>query len=334
VTPGLLTDQRSYKPIRYPWALQAMMRQHEIHWLPKEIPLGEDLRDWARMEPSVQAALSYIFRFFTQSDVEVGDCYMTKYAGVFRPVEVRNMLASFSNMETIHQVAYALLIETIGMPDSEFTAFLDEPSFMEKLDYMDAFGVGSVDDILRTTAMFGGATEGLSLYSQFAMLFSFPQRNLMKGMGQIVSWSVRDESLHAESVIRLHNTLAAEVGGRSPAVERDIIDVFRRVVELEDYFIDSVHDHGDLPLVTAEELHAYNRFIADWRLRQLRLPPLFGVTQHPIPWLQAAMSGVEHANFFEARSTEYSKAASRGEWGGGDGVWAQFEQLEERRRGA
>lgn len=299
------------------------MRQHEIHWLPKEIPLGEDVRDWSQMAPEMRAALGHVFRFFTQSDVEVGDCYMTRYATVFRPNEVRNMLASFSNMETIHQVAYALLIETIGMPDSEFTAFMDEPAFMEKLDYMDTFGVETVDDILRTTAMFGGATEGLSLYCQFAMLFSFQQRNMMKGMGQVVSWSVRDESLHAESIIRIHNTLAQEVGGRSPAVERDIVDVFRHVVSLEDYFIDSVHDVGTLPVVTSEELHAYVRFVADWRLRQLGLEPVYGVSSHPIPWLKVAMSGLEHANFFEARATEYSKASSRGNWGD---TWSAFDQ--------
>jgi hypothetical protein len=163
----------------------------------------------AAITDAERAFLTHVFRFFTQSDVEVNDCYMTKYAQVFRPTEVRMMLAAFSGIETVHILAYALLLETLGLPDEEFSAFLDIPSMVAKVDYMDTFGVRTHDDILRTTAMFGGATEGLSLYGMFAMLMNFPRRNRMKGMGQIVSWSVRDESLHAASIIRLHNTLAA-----------------------------------------------------------------------------------------------------------------------------
>jgi ribonucleoside-diphosphate reductase beta chain len=332
VKPGLLTAQRSYKPIRYEWALEACRRQHQIHWLPEEAQLGEDVRDWnARGDNALtdteRAFLTHVFRFFTQSDVEVNDCYMTRYARVFRPTEVRMMLAAFSGIETVHILAYALLLETLGLPDEEFSAFLEVPSMVAKVDYMDTFGVKSHDDILRTTAMFGGATEGLSLYGMFAMLMNFPRRNRMKGMGQIVSWSVRDESLHAASIIRLHNTLAEELGGRSKAVEDDIRAIFDRQVALEDAFIDTAFDVGPVEGLTSAELKAYVRFVADWRLRQLRLTPIFGVSQHPLPWLQAMLSAVEHQNFFEGRATEYSKAASRGTWHGDAGVWAEFDRM-------
>lgn len=326
--PGLLTPSKAYKPIRYPWALEACRQQHRIHWLPESVPLGEDVRDWAiDLSDGERSLLAQIFRFFTQSDVEVNDCYHDKYSRVFRPVEVKMMLSAFSAMETIHILAYALLLETVGMPDEEFSVFAEIPAMKAKVDYMHTFGVGSHDDILRTTAMFGGATEGLSLFGMFAMLMNFPRRNRMKGMGQIVSWSVRDESLHCESIIRLHHALAAELGGRSAAVEADIVEVFRRQVALEDAFVDTAFEAGEVPGMSPDEIKAYVRFVADWRLRQLRLPPLYGVTKHPLPWLQVLLSGQEHANFFEARSTEYSAAASKGDWHGGAGVWAAFDKL-------
>lgn len=329
--PGLLTARRTYKPIAYPWCLEACRRQHQIHWLPEEAQLGEDCRDWAvALGDHERAFLTHVFRFFTQSDVEVSDCYQTKYAQVFRPPEVRMMLAAFAGIETVHVLAYALLLETLGLPDDEFSAFLDVPAMVAKVDYMDTFGVRTHDDILRTTAMFGGATEGLSLYGMFAMLMNFPRQNHMKGMGQIVSWSVRDESLHAESIIRLHNTLAQELGGRSASVEADIVEVFHNQVRLEDAFIDTAFDvAGDIGL-TAPELKIYIRFIADWRLKQLKLPAQFHVEAHPLPWLQSMLSGVEHQNFFEGRATEYSKAASRGRWEGGEGVWADFDAMQSR----
>jgi ribonucleoside-diphosphate reductase beta chain len=333
MTPGLLTPRRAYKPIAYPWALEACRQQHRIHWLPEEAQLGDDVRDWSgRGETPLtdpeRAFLTNVFRFFTQSDVEVSDCYQTRYAAVFQPPEVRMMLASFASMETVHILAYALLLETLGLPDSEFSAFLDIPAMADKVDYMATFGVGSVDDILRTTAMFGGATEGLSLYSMFAMLMNFPRRKRMKGMGQIVSWSVRDESLHAASIILLHNTLAQEVGGRSPAVEDDIRGIFSDAVRMEDAFIHTAFDvGGEVEGLTAAELKAYVRFVADWRLRQLRLEPLFGgAATNPLPWLQSMLSGIEYQNFFEGRATEYSKGASRGSWYGDDGVWAAFDR--------
>ena len=64
-------------------------------------------------------------------------------------------------------------------------------------------GVETDADILRTVAMFGAFTEGLQLFASFAMLMNFPRFNKMKGMGQIVSWSVSDGSLHCEGIIKL-----------------------------------------------------------------------------------------------------------------------------------
>ena len=120
------------------------------------------------------------------------------------------MLSAFSNMETVHIAAYATLLDTIGMPESEYTAFLKYKAMKDKYDYMQGFGVDIAVDIARTLAMFGAFTEGLQLFASFAMLMNFPRFNKMKGMGQIVTWSVRDESLHCESIIKLFRTFIQE----------------------------------------------------------------------------------------------------------------------------
>jgi ribonucleoside-diphosphate reductase beta chain len=140
--PGLLTPSRSYKPFRYPWAIEYWRRQQQIHWMPEEIPLGEDCKDWSnRITDAERNLLTQVFRFFTQADVEVQDNYMERYARVFRPTEIKMMLAAFANMETVHIAAYALLLETLGMPDSEFTAFMDYAAMRDKHDYLQGFGV-------------------------------------------------------------------------------------------------------------------------------------------------------------------------------------------------
>jgi len=326
--PGLLTPSAAYKPFRYPWAYEFWQRQQQVHWMPEEVALGEDCKDWAvKLSDKERKLLTQIFRFFTQSDVEVGANYMENYMPLFKPVEVRMMLAAFSNIETVHIAAYALLLETIGMPDSEFSAFMEYDQMAAKHDYLGQFGVETESDILTSMAVFGGFTEGLQLFASFAMLMNFPRFNKMKGMGQIVSWSIRDESLHCEGMIKLFHTYAAETGALTKAVADNIMGCCETVVQLEDKFIDLAFEAGEVEGMTPDDIKQYIRYIADWRLGQLQLKPIYGIEKHPLPWLTEITNGVEHANFFEARATEYSKGATKGDWHGDSGVWGQFDKM-------
>jgi len=330
--PGLLTPSGAYKPFRYPWAHEFWKKQQQVHWMPEEVPLGEDLKDWAvKLNDNERNLLTQIFRFFTQSDIEVADNYMERYGRVFKPTEVKMMLSSFANMETIHIAAYALLLETIGMPESEFGAFMEYQAMRDKHDFMQKFGVETNADIARTLAMFGGFTEGLQLFASFAMLMNFPRFNKMKGMGQIVSWSIRDESLHCEGIIKLYHAFNAETKCVTPEVAADIVECCKSVVIMEDAFIDLAFEAGEIQGMTPDDIKRYIRFIADWRLRQLHLPEVYGIKENPLPWLQSLLSGVEHANFFEARATEYSKAATTGQWHGAEGVWSSFDDMMQKR---
>src|SRR5690606_1441479 len=210
--------------------------------------------------------------------------------------------------------------------------FMEYEAMKDKHDYMGQFGVDSDADICRTLAMFGGFSEGLQLFASLAMLMNFPRQSKMKGMGQIVSWSVRDESLHCEGIIKLYHAFNKETGAVTKAVADDIVEGCKTVVEMEDKFIDLAFEMGPVDGMTPADIKAYIRFIADWRLRQLHLPEVHGVKENPLPWLQSMLSGVEHANFFEARATEYSKAATKGSWHGASGVWDSFDALMQKRK--
>ena len=114
---SLLEANPVYKPFRYPWAYDAWLMQQRVHWLPEEVPLADDVKDWHnKMTAEERNLLTQIFRFFTQSDIEVANCYMKQYSRVFEPTEVQMMLSAFSNMETVHIAAYShLLICTSSM---------------------------------------------------------------------------------------------------------------------------------------------------------------------------------------------------------------------------
>ncbi len=313
---SLLDADHIYKPFRYPWAYDAWLTQQRIHWLPEEVPLADDVKDWRhKLTDAERNLLTQIFRFFTQADVEVNNCYMRHYARVFKPTEVQMMLAAFSNIETVHIAAYSHLLDTIGMPESEYQAFLKYKAMKDKYDYMQQWGVETAEDIARTLAVFGGFTEGLQLFASFAMLLNFPRFNKMKGMGQIVTWSVRDETLHTNSAIRLFHTFI----GENPqvwteALRRDLSVACATIVDHEDAFIDLAFELGGVEGLTAQEVKSYIRYIADRRLLQLGLPAMYEVGGNPLPWLDEILNGVEHTNFFENRATEYSRASTRGTW--------------------
>jgi len=313
---SLLEERVQYKPFKYPWAYDAWLQQQRVHWLPEEVPLADDVKDWHRtLTAGERNLLTHIFRFFTQSDIEVNNCYMKHYSQVFKPVEVQMMLAAFSNIETVHIAASSHLLDTIGIPESEYAAFLKYQQMRDKYDYLQQFSVDTKENIAKTLAMFGAFTEGLQLFASFAILLNFPRFNKMKGMGQIVTWSVRDESLHTASIIKLFRTFVDE----NPEIwneelRRDLYVSCETVVTHEDAFIDLAFELGSIEGLEAGEVKQYIRYIADRRLMQLGLQPVYRIVKNPLPWMEEMLNGVEHTNFFENRSTEYSKAATKGTW--------------------
>ena len=312
----LLTENPVYKPFRYPWAYEAWLTQQRVHWLPEEVPLADDVKDWHRnLTEAERNLLTQIFRFFTQADVEVNNCYMKHYSQVFKPTEVLMMLSAFSNIETIHVAAYSHLLDTIGLPEIEYSAFLEYQEMKDKYDYMQTFTVENKHEIAKTLAAFGAFTEGLQLFASFAILLNFPRFGKMKGMGQIISWSVRDETLHCLSVIRLFRTFVQENPEIwTDALKREIAEVCATIVTHEDAFIDLAFGMGPIEGLSAEEVKGYIRYIADRRLQQLGLDTLYGTDENPLPWLDEMLNAVEHTNFFENRATEYSRASTTGSW--------------------
>lgn len=313
---NLLTANPVYKPFSYPWAYEAWQKQQQLHWLPEEVPLADDVKDWhKKLTDGERNLVTQIFRFFTQADVEVNNCYMRHYSRIFKPTEVCMMLAAFSNMETIHIAAYSHLLDTIGMPEVEYSAFLKYKEMKDKYDYMQGFNVEDPRNIALTMAVFGAFTEGLQLFASFAILMNFPRFNKLKGMGQIVTWSVRDETLHCQSIIRLFRTFLEENPGvMNEDFQKELYKSCHTVVEHEDAFIDLAFEMGAVEGLTADEVKNYIRYIADRRLTQLGLQPIYRVEKNPLPWMDQMLNGMEHANFFEARATEYSRAATQGSW--------------------
>lgn len=319
-----------FKPFNYPWAFDAYESQHQMHWMPKEVPMADDISDWAsKLSPGERNLLTHLFRFFTQGDVDVANAYYGRYIKIFKNEEMRMMMGAFASMEAVHADAYSKLLESINMPETEYKAFYSYEQMAAKHDYLQELEVGSLEDVALNLAAYSMMTEGMQLYSSFAVLMNFPRHGKMSNMGQIVAWSIRDEDLHSTMMIRVFRQLVAEHPGLlNDELKRRIYDLVEDMVRLEDHFIDLMFEMGAIENMTAEDVKGYIRFIANVRLHDAGLKKIYVEhMKNPFPWLIMLTQGKEHVNFFEQKNTSYTTGTADRDWGS---VWAQpgIQQLE------
>ena len=313
---GLYKFSETYKPFYFPWAVDFVQKHEKVHWIEDEVDLSEDVTDWkaGRMTEVEKDFVTNVLRLFTQSDVAVGQNYYDQFIPKFKNNEIRNMLGSFASREGIHQRAYALLNETLGLPDEEFHAFLEYKEMSDKVDFMMASNTTTKRGMALALAK-SVMNEGVSLFASFIMLLNFQRFGKMKGCGKIVEWSVRDESMHVEGISHLFRAFCSENASIvDNDLKKEIYEMSSKVVELEDKFIDLAYKMGEPEGLPKEDVKNYIRYIADRRLLQLGLKTNFKVKENPISWLEWILNAADHTNFFENRVTEYEVAGLTGDW--------------------
>ncbi len=316
---GLLDFSTTYKPFLYPWAMNIAEEHEKIHWGTWEAKLQEDVNQWkgGHITDSEKLHITQILRIFTQSDVAVGGNYCDIFIKEFKNNEIRNMLLSFANREGTHQRAYALLNDTLGLAVKEYSAFLEFDEMREKIEFMTKApeGLGRITNLAFELAR-SVCNEGMSLFSAFVMLLNFQRTGKMRGMCEIVEWSIRDETTHVNGMTQLFHQYCKE----HPRVVTDKLKSFiytnyEKAVELEDSLIDLVYNHnGAINDLSSEDIKAYVRYLADRRLLQLGLKPIFEQKTNPLTWLDWVISGDSFKNFFEGQVTDYSASGLAGEW--------------------
>ena len=315
---NLQEERTFFKPFHYPWAYEAWLKHEQSHWMHSEVPMAEDVKDWKnKLTAEQKQFLTHIFRFFTQGDIDVAGGYVNNYLPYFPQPEVRMMLLGFAAREALHIAAYSHLIETLGLPDVMYNQFLEYDAMRQKHDYVVDIAQQNTtkENTAKHIAVFSAFTEGMQLFSSFIMLLNFPRQGMMKGMGQIVTWSIVDETMHTESMIRLFRTYIEENKEIwNDQLKSDIYTIAEKMVALEDRFIDLAFEMGEMPGLTADEVKTYIRYIADRRLISLGLKGIFKVKKNPLPWVEEMINAPTHTNFFENRSTDYAKGALSGDW--------------------
>jgi ribonucleoside-diphosphate reductase beta chain len=303
-----------YKPFEYQDAFDFYKNQHRAHWLADEVPLASDLNDWKlKLNESEKNLIGNILKSFAQTEVHVNDYWSTKVSVWFPKPEIQAMARVFADFESIHAEAYARLNEELGLDN--FAAFMEDETSKNKIERLIEVPGNTIEEKAISLAIFSAFTEGVNLFSSFAILMSFQLRNLMKGTGQIVEWSVRDESLHSKAGCWLFRTLLQENPQINTLELRDkVIEACHLSVKLEYDFIDKAFEMGDIEGLNKEQLKAFIKARANEKMLELGYQAIYNDIDpnllKQMEWFGHLTSGKTHQDFFAGRVTNYSKSTS------------------------
>lgn len=311
----MITEPRHfYKPFEYQQAFDFYKDQHRAHWLADEVPLASDLNDWKlKLNESEKNLIGNILKSFAQTEVHVNDYWSTKVSIWFPKPEVQAMARVFADFESIHAEAYARLNEELGLDD--FAAFMEDEASKAKIDRLIEVPGSTIEEQALSLAIFSAFTEGVNLFSSFAILMSFQLRNLMKGTGQIVEWSVRDESLHSKAGCWLFTTLLKEMPElNTPELRNNVIEACEISVKLEYDFIDKAFEMGDIEGLNKEQLKAFIKARANEKMLELGYNSIYNDIDpnllKQMEWFGHLTSGKTHQDFFAGRVTSYAKSVA------------------------
>jgi len=322
----IFDKRKTYKPFLYPEAYNIWLEHEQMHWLPREVNLHEDTRDWRnKLDDYDRNYLDDILRLFTQGDVDVSGGYIHDYLPHFEHPEIRMMLLSFAAREAVHIDAYSYLNESLGKTDSFYEEFLKVPVMAAKHEFFEKVISGTDGALPIKIAGISAFTEGMFLFSSFAMLMNYPRNGLMKGMGQIVSWSVLDEQKHVEGLMYLLDKMKEEdPDSWTPEVEEEISAIGQLMAEMEMDFIEySYAGRDEIRGLHKKDLKRFIRYTVNKRLIRMGIPPVYKELTDPLGWFDDMISSQNHENFFETRATSYAKAALTGSWGN---VWGAYKK--------
>lgn len=310
----LLTPRVTYAPFQYEQAYRYWELQQQSHWLHTEIAMSSDINDWKmNLSESEKNVIGNILKGFTQSEVFIQEYWSQMVGKWFKKPEIQMMAATFSAFESIHAVSYAYLNQSLGLED--FSAFMHEPTAKAKIDRLIDTKGKSKEEIAKSLAIFSAFNEGVNLFSSFAVLLNFSRTNKMKGLGQIIAFSIKDESLHSEAGCWLFRTLVQEYPEIwTDDLKKELYDAARLTVELEDNFIDKVFELGDIEGITVRDLKQFIRHRANTKLTDIGLKTNWkNVDKEALErmaWFDVLSAGVSHADFFASRVTDYSRGST------------------------
>lgn len=310
-------------PLRYEWAYAHVQQAKHNTWFPEEVPLGDDLLDWnTRLSDEERRAVEFLLGYFNPMESVVTNNIALGLYPHFTAPEVRLYLARQMWEEANHTMAFEYYLKTIPVDRARvFGAHHQVPEIAAKeafqveltRDLLAGLDLGTLagqQKLVRDLVGYFVVMEGVFFYGGFLTALSFRRRNLLRGLGTMIDWVVKDESLHLSFGIHLINTFLDEHPAvMTAAFARELHGLILRAVALERAYNAALLPTPLLGL-SAEVLNQYVEYLTDRRLEELGFEAHYG-TPNPAKWMAAQLDVPEIVNFFEAKNTSYEVGARR-----------------------
>lgn len=313
----LTKPRQAFKPFEYDKLLEFAQGIQKTYWIHDEVDFSADLHQFKTELNDVERyIIGTILKTFAQTEVHVADEFWSQMHNYMPKPEVFLVCSTFTENEMRHALAYDKLNEILGLTD--YATFLEDEVASARLENLMKIrknheGNPSVRDLARTLAVFGGFTENVNLFSQFAILRSFSSngRNLLTNIADIIDWSQQDEKTHATCAIYLFNTLIEE----NPDIwddefKADIYTAARVTFEIEINLIDQIFEQGELPNLSKAQLINFMKARINQSLLSMNLKSIFNVDEgllQEMSWFEDNFSALSHKDFFAKRPTEYTR---------------------------
>ena len=271
-------------------------------WTAEEIDLHQDLTDWtSKLNDDERYFIKHILAFFAASDGIVNENLAENFVNEVQYSEAKFFYGFQIMMENIHSETYSLLIDTYVKDDKEkdqlFRAIEVFPAIKKKADW--ALKWIESDSFAERLIAFA-AVEGIFFSGAFCSIFWLKKRGLMPGLTFSNELISRDEGVHCDFAVHLHNN---HLVNKVP--KERITHILTNALDIEKEFITE-----SLPVsligMNAKLMTQYLEFVTDRLLVELQCEKVYNVT-NPFDFMDM-ISLQGKTNFFEKRVSEYQKA--------------------------
>ena len=310
-------------PHKEKWAWDLYLKGRANNWMPNDISMGKDIEQWRsnKLSEDERHIVRMVMGFFAGSESLVANNLLVNiYRWICDP-ECRTYLGHQHSEELNHNFTVVYICESLNLnPREIYNAYAEISSIKAKDQFlMDIcrdinrpdFNIESDEgkrELLRNIITYYILCESMFFYSSFAALLSFSRRNLMPGLTEQITYTLKDEGLHIEFGINLIKRIREDYPNLwDEKFEEETKTHIIKTCELEIAFAKEAIPNGIMGL-NSKMFMDYLYYLGNRRCEQIGLPLLFKETINPFPWLMEVTDLPKMKNFFETRVQEYSKS--------------------------
>jgi ribonucleoside-diphosphate reductase beta chain len=270
-------------------------------WTAEEIDLLQDVKDWETLNENEQYFIKNVLAFFAASDGIVNENLAENFVNEVQYTEAKFFYGFQIAMENVHSETYSLLIDTYVKDKSEQTKLFNAIDTIDAVKKKAEWALKWIDsDSFAERLIAFAAVEGIFFSGSFCSIFWLKKRNLMPGLSFSNELISRDEALHCDFAVHLHNH---HVIDKVP--KERIREIIESALDIEKEFI-----LESLPVsligMNSALMSEYLEYVTDMLLIDLKCEPIYG-TKNPFDFM-ANIALENKTNFFEKRVGDYAKS--------------------------